>query len=63
MAYLERSVSDPKFMQRRGAFLSGLLGFFNKIGVFGLVRVIPTKLLPVIDCRVVKTPASEITNS
>ena len=51
--YINRALSDPKFIERKGALVGVLLKIFGVLAK-RLTRFIPMALIPVIDCRITK---------
>ena len=49
--YINRALSDPKFIERKGPFFGKLLKVFSAIAKH-LTRFIPMALIPIIDCRI-----------
>jgi len=49
--YINRALSDPKFIERKGPIFGKLLKAFAAIAKH-LTRFIPMALIPIIDCRI-----------
>lgn len=49
--YINRTLSDPKFIERKGLIFGKLLKAFATIAKH-LTRFIPMALIPIIDCRI-----------
>ena len=55
--YLDRALHDPLFQARRGGLLSKILQVLHTIGVLKLMRIIPLRWLPIMDCTLMKEDA------
>ena len=51
--YLQRSLNDPLFQQRRGKHLSRFMRLLNSIGIFKIIYLAPIQWLPVMDCSII----------
>ena len=54
MTYINRTLHDPIFQERRSSGLSTLLKLMNRVGIFALIRYIPPQMLPIMDCTIKK---------
>ena len=56
---LKRVLEDSDFQRRRGFAIRSLFKVLDKLGLTELLSGLPVLLLPVIDCRIYRLPASQ----